>query len=146
MYQDFLKESKCILQTGHRHLPEASYIHVQEILSNILAKESAETLKIISDWIKKKNPPENQEYIVGVIESTKNKKTALMKLEDYKQYFIADLQIIARGNSIVHCELPTTDAYGFNQTPENFKAPTYFIRRDLSKTFSQRGFIPQSKG
>jgi hypothetical protein len=146
MYQDFLKESLCILKTGHRHLPEASYVHLQEILSNILAEKPAKTVKTISAWIKTKKPPENQKHIVGVMEGTKNKKAALMELQDYKQYFIADLQIIARGNSIVHCELPTTNAYGFNQTTENFKAPTYFIRRDLSKTFSQRGFIPQSKG
>lgn len=144
MYQDFIKENICILETGRRKLPEPSYDHLKSVLSNILEDGSAEDLQLLLEWVETKNiSQKNQKYVNATMSEILKLNAASMTLNDYKTYFSEELYIFARGNSILHCVLPKKNNYNFGQV---FTEPTYFIRRNVSKRFSAKGVPPQAKG
>lgn len=144
MYQDFLKENICLLKTQHRRLPESQYDHIKNVLFNVLHEDYLKDLKMLLKWIEeKKISSKNKKYLVGEINKVLGQDAAKMKIKDYDTYFSEDLKIIARGNSVFHCELPVIEELDFN---EAFTQPTYFIRRKLDKTFKKKGFAPQPKG
>ncbi len=144
MHQDFLKENICLLKTQHRRLPESQYDHIKNVLFNVLHEDYSKDLKMLVEWIEeKKISSKNEKYLVKEIGKILRMDAAKMKFKDYDAYFSEDLQVIARGNSIVHCELPVIEECDFN---EMFTQPTYFIRRNLDKAFKVRGSAPQPKG
>jgi hypothetical protein len=144
MYQEFLKETSCILQTEQCRLPKSQYNHIKNVLLNILNEEYLDDLRKIIKWKNKKKISSKEKQ--NIIQKTNNilrKDISKMLLADYKAFFIDDLEIRPGGNSIVYCKLPTIEEHGFEN---NFEAPTYYIHRDLSTTFKQMGVPPKPNG
>lgn len=145
MYQDFLKENIYQLTTNDRKLSEVQYNNIKNVLLNILHTDDLKDLKMLITWVNNKTTSEKEKkYIITAINKVRNMEASTMTLNDYKAYFSDDLQIFARGNSIVHCELPTTTQDWGSE--EEFKKPTYCIRRNLTKTFNEKGVIPKPNG